>query len=248
MAGLGNYASGCVIALDPNVSRAMVIQGSIDFDVNCEIEVYSDDPDGLRVNGSSPCVQSGGIGVVGGYTINGNLDPDCFDPEPNGGMYYHDDPISEALADGILVEPDPTTDPSFPSFPRCDYVDKEISSGIEYLAPGYYCGTEYPDPDPVTGLPVYHPALKISGGTVYLANGIYYLDSGLRMSGGTLTHDPNAPAPAGVLLYNTNEVWAADPAATPPSWQTPTIGVRFGSRGMRWLRYPVTRVRPMREP
>ena len=209
VAGLGNYASGCVIALDPSVSRAMVISGTVDFDVNCEIEVHSDNPDALRVNGSAPCVQSGGIGAVGGYTINGNLNPNCFDPAPVGGMMYSDDPISKALADGILVEPDATT------FTTCDYVDTSISTGTVYLAPGYYCGSEYTDP--VTGLSTYNPAIRISGGNVYLANGIYYLDSGLSMSGGTLTHDPNAPSPAGVLLYNTNLAWAGPPA-NPDHW------------------------------
>ena len=39
VAGLGNYTSACVIALDLDVARSMIIQGNDDFDVNCEIEV-----------------------------------------------------------------------------------------------------------------------------------------------------------------------------------------------------------------
>ena len=78
VAGMGNYNGPCVIALDPTAAKAMTIRGTVNFDVNCEIEVHSENPRGLIISGSSVCMQSAGVGVVGGYRVNGNLDPDCF--------------------------------------------------------------------------------------------------------------------------------------------------------------------------
>ena len=199
----------------------MVISGTVDFDVDCEIEVHSDNPAGLTINGSSPCVESAGIGVVGGYRVNGNLNPDCFDPEPVGGMMYDDDPIHHALYvedPPSLQEPDVTT--AYPDLVSACIWDTEIS-GDQTLWPGYYCGSSY---DVTTCAPLapfacttqtfYHPAIKISGGTVYLKSGVYYLDSGMHISGGTITHDPNEADP-GVLFYNTNQFWANPPPRKP---------------------------------
>ena len=204
VAGLGNYTSACVIALDPSAPRSMVISGTVNFDVNCEIEVHSDNPQGLRVNGSSPCVKSSGIGVVGGYRVNGNLNPDCFKPKPNGGMIYDEDPISKALYDGDLEVPSTT---AYSQSQVCDWWDTEISSDAT-LSPGYYCGSSYPDP--VTFEIKYKPAIKISSGTVYLKSGVYYLDSGMHISGEIITHDPIETDP-GVLFYNTNLFWPGPP-------------------------------------
>ena len=214
VAGLGNYSSACVVALDPTAGRAMTIGGNVNFDVNCEIEVHSKNPNGLRINGSSVCVQSAGMGVVGGYRINGNPDPDCFKPKPNGGMSYHEDPISKALYEG---DPKVPSTNAYSQSQTCNWWDTEISSD-ETLSPGYYCGSSYTDP--VTFEIKYKPAIKISSGTVYLESGVYYLDSGMHISGGIITHDPNAPAPAGVLFYNTNQFWSGTPGTpeNPDHW------------------------------
>ena len=224
VAGLGSYVSACVVALDPDVARSMIIQGNDDFDVNCEIEVHSKNPKGLRINGSAPCVQSDGVGVVGGYQVNGNLNPDCFDPAPNGGMIYDEDPIYYAMHiedPPSLQEPDVTT--AYPDLVSACIWDTEIS-GDQTLWPGYYCGSSYDvttcNPDPpyaCTTQTFYHPAIKISGGTVYLKSGVYYLDSGMDISGGTITHDPNEADP-GVLFYNTNQFWATPLPENPDHW------------------------------
>ena len=196
VAGLGNYVSACVVALDPDVARSMTISGNIDFDVNCEIEVHSKNQNGLRINGSSPCVQSSGIGVVGGYRVNGNLNPDCFDPAPNGSMLYDEDPIYYAMYiedPPSLQEPDPAT-----NSPTCDHLNTNISGGDVILQPGHYCGTSFIDAG--TGLAVYRPAIEISGGIVDFEAGVYYLDSGMNIGGGAVVTGDN------VLFYNTNYV------------------------------------------
>ena len=231
VAGMGNYNGACVIALDPTAAKAMTIRGTVNFDVNCEIEVHSENPRGLIISGSSVCIQSAGVGVVGGYRVNGNLDPDCFNPKPVDEISYHEDPIYYAMhieETPSLEEPDAT------AFTTCDWWDTEID-GDQTLSPGYYCGSEYPDPDPITGKIKYHPAIKISSGTVYLESGVYYLDSGMHISGGIITHDLSDTDP-GVLFYNTNQFWAA-----PPYPKTPTIGARFVLRGMRKSRCRATR-------
>ena len=219
VAGLGNYTSACVIALDPTAAKAMTIQGTVNFDVNCEIEVHSENPKGLIINGGSVCVQSAGIGVVGGYKVNGNPDPDCFKPKPVGDISYHEDPVYYAMhieEPPSLQEPDATT--AYPDLASACIWDTEID-GDQTLSPGYYCGSSYDVetcnytlvPPNCTIETFYNPAIKISSGTVYLESGVYYLDSGMHISGGIITHDPNAPAPAGVLFYNTNQFWAAAP-------------------------------------
>ena len=174
VAGLGHYSNACVIATDPTAARAMTIRGTVNLDVNCEIEVHSENPNGLRINGSSPCVKSAGIGVVGGYRVNGNLNPDCFKPMPNGGMYYHEDPISKALYDGDLKVPSTT---AYSQSQTCNWWDTEISSDTT-LSPGYYCGSSYDVetcntlvPPDCTTETFYNPAIKISSGTVYLKFG-----------------------------------------------------------------------------
>ena len=224
VAGLGNYTSACVIALDLDVARSMIIQGNDDFDVNCEIEVHSKNPRGLRINGSAPCVESDGLGVVGGYRVNGNLNPDCFDPAPNGGMLYDEDPIYYAMHiedPPSLQEPDVTI--AYPDLVSACIWDTEIS-GDQTLWPGYYCGSSYDvttcNPDPPYACTIqtfYRPAIKISGGTVYLKSGIYYLDSAMDISGGTITHDPSDTDP-GVLFYNTNQFWATPLPENPDHW------------------------------
>ena len=191
VAGLGNYSSGCVIALDPSAQGALTIQGTADFDVNCEIEVPSDHPKGLRINGSPPCVNSSGMGVVGGYFTPGNNS--CIDPPPVGGMMYDEDPMSKALYDGVLTEPDPVG-------MTCDYTNTNIGGGAVTLTPGYYCGTSFVDA--VTGLTVYRPAIQITGGTVDFEAGVYYLDSGMSIGGGAVVTGDD------VLFYNTNYVAA----------------------------------------
>ncbi len=102
-------------------------------------------------------------------------------------MMYDDDPIHHALYvedPPSLQEPDVTT--AYPDLVSACIWDTEIS-GDQTLWPGYYCGSSY---DVTTCAPLapfacttqtfYHPAIKISGGTVYLKSGVYYLDSGMH--------------------------------------------------------------------
>ena len=223
VAGMGNYNGPCVIALDPTAAKAMTIRGTVNSDVNCEIEVHSENPRGLIISGSSVCMQSAGVGVVGGYRVNGNLDPDCFKPKPVDGISYHEDPIYYAMyieEPPKLEEPDATT--VYPDLVAACIWDTEID-GDQTLSPGYYCGSSYDvttcDPDPPYACTIetfYNPAIKISSGTVYLESGVYYLDSGMHISGGIIKHDPFDTDP-GVLFYNTNQFWAGTPE-NPDHW------------------------------
>lgn len=145
-----------LIALDPDDSCSLTIQGSVFVDVNSgAMQVKSGDDDALCVIGSVADTNASEINVTGDERITGNNDN--FDDILNTGQ----PPIPDPLAD----LPEPTWDPAD------DLGEVRVTdSGANItLRPGFYSG-----------------GIFANGGTITLDPGIYILDgAGLSISGNT---------------------------------------------------------------
>ncbi len=177
--GLVKHADACVIALEPIQPRAMVIGGGSSLNAQCGVQVNSRNPnDALFLAGSQECLTSPTfIGVTGG--IQGAGGSPCVQPTPvqappvNDPLYY-----MHAIA------------PSYNG--TCDYAAQTHNNGDpdRTFFPGTYCsiGTQqvtYTNPDTgfsrVVVVPI--PSIRITGGNVTFAPGVYTLASGMSISG-----------------------------------------------------------------
>ena len=147
----------CIYALDPEDNGAFTNQGNASYRVNCGIMVNSVDPAAFNGNGTNACTEATFIGVTGGYEI------DCSGPAqttPTTGVPAVIDPLA------YLVEPDLTALPQGRSSMR--NINGQLTKIYE---PGYY------------GNPV-----RISAGDVVVFEpGLYALQNGLDITGGTIT-------------------------------------------------------------
>jgi hypothetical protein len=117
----------CIYILDPSASQAMYLNGNINIQSACGMLVDSSSSSGLYVNGNIS-VTASTIGVVGGYSSNGNI---TWSPTPKKGIVAAADPLAYVQA---------------PSYGACSYNSFSLngnygSSGSPYvMSPGVYCG------------------------------------------------------------------------------------------------------------
>lgn len=201
VSGLVRYASGCIHTLDPTERSTLKVNGTSRFLGECEVLVNSTHTRALEVDGGA-CLSAGNIAVTGDYVSNGSAN--CIDPPP-----YTDVPA--ALDSMAYMQPMAPTIPE--EGPTADNTNIRVSNGETVtLSPGYYAGgaNATPQTDPVTGatlldengnvlvsLQGYGTPIKITGGTVHFEPGTYILDSGMEISGGSVTGE-------GVTFYNTS--------------------------------------------
>jgi hypothetical protein len=117
----------CIYVLDPSAASAMYLNGNINIQSGCGVLVDSSSSSGLFVNGNIT-VTAPSIGVVGGYSSNGNV---TFTPQPKKGILPAADPLAYVQA---------------PSYGACSYNSFSLngnygSAGTPYqMNPGVYCG------------------------------------------------------------------------------------------------------------
>jgi hypothetical protein len=168
----------CVIALNPSASGAITISGTTDVNIpECSILAASDDPQALTFNGSVN-VTAGGLGFGAATPPVGSVQngQGTVSPDPVSAPGATD-PYAKYYADLLQVEPDPN------AYPKQSSKTLNISSGMT-LQPGYYQG-----------------GIKMTGGNVKLAAGIYVVD-GFDITGGILENEIDDGA-HGVMIFNT---------------------------------------------
>jgi hypothetical protein len=170
----------CIIALNPNASKALEFQGTTTVNTpGCAIMDDSNNGGNALYGGNSVCVTAKNIDVVGNYVSGGGA-PGCtnpgtapFSPTPNTGAKYVYDPLA------YLSEPTNTTCNALTNTGKNGY----STNKTETLDPGVYCG-----------------GIKISGNnnTITFNPGTYILlGGGLQTSGGGTVQG------TGLTFYNT---------------------------------------------
>jgi hypothetical protein len=159
VAGLGSGA-GCIFALDPSASSAILINGNGDVVAQCGVVDDSNNSQALLVNGGVN-FSATSIGVVGGYSKNGNV---TVSPTPVTGLPPDSDPLS--------FLPKPTVG-------SCNYNNYTINgSGTYTISPGVYCN----------GLLINGSAtVTLNPGTYIINNGALTMNGNSRVSGTGVT-------------------------------------------------------------
>ncbi len=75
VAGIVHFGDACLMALDPSASGAMKVNGSPTLNANCGVMVNSSHSQALQVPGSSSTINSTYVGVNGGYSGSGSINP-----------------------------------------------------------------------------------------------------------------------------------------------------------------------------
>ena len=177
VSGVVNNGNLCVLTLDPSRDRALRVTGTPRLETDCEIQVNSTSTRALEVNGTGELVancdqyEAGNcIGVTG-------------EPRVAGGGYVSPEPVT-----GV----DPTPDP-FAMRPQP--VQEHFVESLTAALAANPIGSD------VTLKPGYYPTeVVINSGTVLFEEGVYYLQRGLRATGGTLQS-----LGAGTSFYNYNQ-------------------------------------------
>ncbi len=109
----------CLLASDPSMQNAFKVNNGSVMSSGCNIQVNSTDDSALYV------------------AKNGTLDAD---PINVVGDYVNKGTITSDPTTGALAVADPLASLPRPSFSGCDYNDVSVSSGLQTLFPGVYCG------------------------------------------------------------------------------------------------------------
>lgn len=152
---------GCLYVLNPNASKALMVNGGTDLEVPCGIWVNSNASDAIfQTSGATVNASPGPINVVGGVKQTGHA---VMTPNPTTIT-----PFSDPLADMPL--------PTYSS--GCTYTNLKLTHSTT-LNPGTYCGgisIAGNDNDPV----VFNPGLYvILGGGITMTGGTGATGSGV---------------------------------------------------------------------
>ena len=194
--GLIKWGDACVVALDPNRPAALFVAGSSTLSTECGIQVNSTANNALFLAGNAVCVDgSTMIGVTGGVFSAGGSP--CISPTP-----IQAPPINDPL--DYMHDYAPAAGACGPA--NVDYYNRLIvsSDGVVDLSPGTYCAGSAMGfkTDPETGItrggmiPV--PAIRIQGGVVNFAPGVYFLLGGMSITGPAVVRGTD------VTFYNTS--------------------------------------------
>ena len=114
----------CMIALNPSADSALLLNGTVSFDMNCGMSASSASFTGLDISGTA-VIDTTGICIAGGASTGGDVTFVIATPQDN-----------------CDVPSDPLASLDEPSFTNsCDFTDFTISGsgGTETLTPGVYC-------------------------------------------------------------------------------------------------------------
>jgi Putative Flp pilus-assembly TadE/G-like len=155
----------CIYVMNPTASAAMNINGNVNIHSGCGLLVDSNSSTGLSVNGNVT-VTAPNIGVVGGYSSNGNV---TLTPQPKRGILPAADPLAYVQA---------------PSYGACSHNSFSLNgnngtSGNPYqMNPGVYCG----------GISVNgNSYLRFNAGTYVIAGGGMTINGNATMTGAGVT-------------------------------------------------------------
>jgi len=160
--GVPGSGSGCVIAMDPAASNALVASGSANVSAQCGIWVNSSSTSGMSASGSA-CIQGGSINVVGSSYSNHSSCPPS--PTPQTGLQAISDPLAYVQA--------PSTAGS------CAQTNYSINSGTVTLSQGIYCGGITVSGNSTT--------LNLNAGTYILMGGGLSVQGGANLVGTGVT-------------------------------------------------------------
>ncbi len=212
VAGLMNYADGCVIALDPDDRGALTVAGTSTLTSGCGVMVNSIDDRALTVNGGG-CIYADEVGVSGGWTANGSAN--CI--QPNAPV-VDTPPALDPLA---YMQPPPR--PLLPTG-----LNFKITGGAVVVLPGLYIGGIEITGGDVTFLPgVYHldgGGLKISGTPTVRGEGVLFYNTNTLggqwgqfdiTGGGVMDFSaPNSGPYEGMLFWNDRNAPNTNPGST----------------------------------
>lgn len=187
---LGN-GPGCVYALNPSASDAVLLNGSFNIQLQCALYVDSSSSQALRANGSGSLIAKS-IGVVGSTQTNG---PVTLSPAPTNGMIPQSDPLA-------YLNPPSNSGP-------CSSPTVINGSGNFTLNPGIYCSTLIINGSPnVTlnpGVYVFDNGITMNGSPTLNGSGVmlYNAGGGLTLNGSSTSNlsAPTTGAYAGILVY-----------------------------------------------
>ncbi|MHA1559167.1 MAG: TadE/TadG family type IV pilus assembly protein, partial [Alphaproteobacteria bacterium] len=109
----------CMLALDPDVTHGLDIQGTTDFDaIDCAVHTNSGSPRALNQDG-------GATGDADLFCARGGYEGENFTPEPYSRC-------------GTV--PDPFAELPMPTVSGCDEHNLQLTNGVHTLSPGVYCG------------------------------------------------------------------------------------------------------------
>ncbi len=173
----------CIYVLNPSASGAMSANGNVTVSSSCGLLVDSSSSSGLTVNGNTS-ISAPTIGVVGGYTSNGNS---SLTPTPKTGVIAASDPLAYLQA---------------PTVGSCAHTNFSLngntgSSGSPYqLYSGTYCG----------GISVNgNSVLHFNGGTYVLAGGGMNINGNSTMTGtGVTFYNTTGTGGYGAVTMNGN--------------------------------------------
>lgn len=187
---LGN-GPGCVYALNPSASDAVLLNGSFNIQLQCALYVDSTSPQALRANGSGSLIAKS-IGVAGSTQQNG---PVTLSPSPTDGMIPLPDPLA-------YLKPPSTSGP-------CTSPTVINGSGNFTLNPGVYCSTLIINGSPNVqlnpGVYVFDNGMTMNGSPTLTGSGVmlYNAGGGLTLNGSSTSNlsAPTSGAYAGILVY-----------------------------------------------
>ena len=187
-AGLQAGGEACIIALNNDPTRgAFTVNGTPTLTANCGIMVNSTDPSAMR-NVGTGSITATWVGVTGGYTGGGSITPSPTTSVP---------PIIDPLAE----LPVPAAG-SAPAGTIYNAATSNAFGGFVGAAQGGNGGGNNGGGSGGTTTTYYTPGvhsseIKITNGTHHFNPGIYILQDGMTITGGTVTGSD-------VFFYNVN--------------------------------------------
>jgi hypothetical protein len=197
---LGGAAGGCIYIMQSSGTDLSMSGGTIAS--NCGVYMNSNSSSALIMSGG--CIATSGSGTcasLGSGTaktnIVGNYNSSCS-PITNC--------VNPAPVTSAATEADPFASLVAPTTSGLTtQANVSMSSGSQTINPG-----------------IYTSAITLSGGSLTLTHGLYYLEGGISMSGGSI-QDDNA---GGVTLYNTGG--SMNLSGGPCKLHSPTTGTYQG--------------------
>ena len=192
VAGLQRNGDACVIALDPNAASAIWANGDPTLTAACGIVSNSTASDALRTSGGGASITGTYIGATGNYSGSG------FSPTPQAGILpvidpFLNIPIPATPSNGYTTTA--ATSSAFGGYTASAQNGNGNGNGngggttggttgggnnVTHYWPGYYANE-----------------INIQNGAVVFEPGLYVLNAGMKISGGTITGED-------LTFYNIN--------------------------------------------
>jgi hypothetical protein len=184
VSGLKASGDPCIIALDPDASDAFKHNGTPTLISDCGIMVNSSSGTAMREVGSG-CITATWVGVYGGASGN------CINPTPSTGI----DPV----IDPLLTLPVPDYSSMSGGYTTSAAGTNAFGGSSSFAAKGGNGGGGNGGGDAVDHYwPGYYSnEIKIQNGSAVFEPGVYVLEEGLKITGGSVTG-------SGVFFYNVN--------------------------------------------